>query len=157
MGVREAAGGGGGGGKSDATEQADRSGSLEQAPKAPLSSKELKSRLMEALQAIKAAEAGGYYDREKVDKVGGTEACVPCGPGCVCCEGRWALLDCRSSRIRDVDMRSCTPHPEAPVKLYCPTFTGSRPSACLQLRRRAGRLAGRLEEAKRSEGAAELP
>jgi hypothetical protein len=25
---------------------------------------------METLQAIKAAEAGGYYDREKVDKVG---------------------------------------------------------------------------------------
>jgi hypothetical protein len=77
-----AAGGGGSGGKSEGAEQQPK-------PKAPLSSKEIKSRLMETLQAIKAAEAGGYYDREKVDKVcvaveaGGLCACE-CGLRCVC-------------------------------------------------------------------------
>jgi hypothetical protein len=74
------AAGGGGGDKSDHPKQQPSK------PKAPLSSKEIKSRLMETLQAIKAAEAGGYYDREKVDKVGvavAVGACEPAGVRCI--------------------------------------------------------------------------
>lgn len=40
------------------------------AAKPPRSKREVKHRLMETLRAIKEAEAGGYYDRTAVDKVG---------------------------------------------------------------------------------------
>jgi hypothetical protein len=41
-----------------------------QAAKPLRSSKDLKARLMATLQAIKAAESGGYFNRQEVEKVG---------------------------------------------------------------------------------------
>ncbi|KAI3429485.1 hypothetical protein D9Q98_005576 [Chlorella vulgaris] len=61
--------GGGGGQASAAMPAAHADAGPPQAAKPQPSSKELKARLMATLQAIKAAESGGYFDRQEVEKL----------------------------------------------------------------------------------------
>lgn len=61
---------GGGGQASAAMPAAHADAEPPQAAKPQRSSKDLKARLMATLQAIKAAESGGYFNRQEVEKVG---------------------------------------------------------------------------------------